>query len=419
MRRRSFAPPAFPGTRAQIAKSLSTITLRLLALTSALALVLTFAFTAVPTANAAGPSNVNLHTAKSYGVLAGDTITNTGATTITGDLGLFPGTSVTGSPTVTGVSDVANAAADKAMDDLRTAYLDAKGRPSPTLLAGGALGGKTLVAGLYKDNGAPASLGLTGTLVLDAQGDPDAVWIFQSSSTLTAEVGSRVQLINGAQACHVFWQVGSAATLKTSSRFKGTIMAHDDISVGNGVTVLGRLLAGAQANKAGALTLISDNITKASCSAAAPTPTATPTPTSKPTATPTSKPTATPTSKPTTKPTATPTSKPTTKPTATPTSKPTTKPTATSPAGPGATPTATLPVTTPAGVQTAGPGATPTAAQPITTRTAGPTLPNTTTADGKAGSPPAPPIAAILGLTLLALGGFLFVATRRRQVLRR
>ena len=409
MRRRSFTPSLLLGDRAQIASWLSAVKLRLLAVASAVALVLTFGFNAVPTADAAGPSKVNLGTAKSYGVLAGDTITNTGATTITGDLGLFPGTSVTGSPTVTGVSNITNSAANKAKDDLRTAYLDAQGRPSPIFLAGGALGGKTLVAGLYKDDGAPAALGLTGTLVLDAQGDPDAVWIFQSSSTLIAEVGSVVQLKNGAQACHVFWQVGSAATLKASSKFKGTIMAHDDISVGNGVTVLGRLLAGAQANKAGALTLISDTITKTSCSAATPTPTPTPTPTTKPT----TKPTATPTAKPTTKPTTTPTKTPTAKPGATPTATPR----ATSPAGPGATPTATLPVTTPTGVQTS-PGATPTSAQPITTRTAGPTLPNTST-DAKPGSTPAQPIAAGLGLALLALGGFLFVATRRRQVLRR
>jgi hypothetical protein len=219
----------------------------------------------VPQAYAA-QSAVGLGTAGSYGVLAGDSITNTGATTINGDLGLYPGTSVTGSPVVTGASNVNNAAALAAKNDLRTAYLDAAGRTGPTLLAGGTLGGRTLVPGLYKDDGAPASLGLTGTLTLDAGGDPNAVWIFQIGSTLTTEVSSRVVLINGAQPCNVFWQVGSAATLKTSSTFVGTIMAHDDITVQNSSTINGRLLAGSQANGAGALTLDTDTITKPTCS---------------------------------------------------------------------------------------------------------------------------------------------------------
>jgi len=139
---------------------------------------------------AAGPPAVGLGTAGSYAVLAGDSITNTGATTINGDLGLHPGTSVTGAPTVIGSSNVANGAAQQAKADLRTAYLDAEGRTGPTLVAAGALGGRTLAPGLYKDDGAPASLGIATGLTLTLDGDASSVWIFQSASTLITETGS-------------------------------------------------------------------------------------------------------------------------------------------------------------------------------------------------------------------------------------
>ncbi len=204
-------------------------------------------------------------TAASYGVLAGDSISNTGATTIVGDLGLHPGTSVTGSPTVTGNSNVTNAAALDAKNALRAAYLDADGRTGAIPVAAGALGGLILGPGLYADDNAPDSLGLTGTLTLDAGGDPSAVWIFQSDSTLITAVGSSVELINGAQACNVFWQVGSSATFNTSTRFAGVVMASSDITVNTNSTVNGRLLAGAQANGAGALTLDTNTITNVAC----------------------------------------------------------------------------------------------------------------------------------------------------------
>jgi type VI secretion system secreted protein VgrG len=216
---------------------------------------------------AAGPSTVGLGTADSYGVLAGDTITNTGATTIRGDLGLYPGTSVTGSPTVTGQSNVNNGAAQNAKADLRTAYLDAAGRTGASLIAAGALGGRTLAPGLYKDDGAPASLAIATGQTLTLAGDASSVWIFQSASTLTADTGSRVVLTGGAQACNVFWQVGTSATFNAGAVFVGTVMAHVSISVGNSVTVDGRLLAGAQANGAGALTMDTDTISKPTCAA--------------------------------------------------------------------------------------------------------------------------------------------------------
>ena len=243
---------------------------------------LTFAGSVV----AAGPPAVGLGTADAYGVLAGDSITNTGATTINGSLGLHPGSSVVGAPTVIGASNIANSAAQQAKADLRTAYLDAAGRSGPILIAAGALGGRTLVPGLYKDDGAPASLGIASGQTLTLQGDASSVWIFQSASTLIAETGSRVVLSGGAQACNVFWQVSSSATLRTGATFVGTVMANVSISVQNSVTVAGRLLAGAQANGAGALTLDTDTITRTPCATVTPTPT-TPTPTTPTPTTPT------------------------------------------------------------------------------------------------------------------------------------
>ena len=123
-----------------------------------------------------------------------------------------------------------NGAAQQAKADLRTAYLDAEGRPGAILVAAGALGGRTLAPGLYKDDGAPASLGIATGQTLTLDGDASSVWIFQSASTLIAETGSRVVLTGGAQACNVFWQVGSSATLRTSSTFVGTVMAHTSIT---------------------------------------------------------------------------------------------------------------------------------------------------------------------------------------------
>jgi len=224
-------------------------------------------------------------TADTYAVLAGDSITNTGPTTITGNLGLHPGTLVTGAPTVIGTSNVANGAALQAKTDLRTAYLNAAGRSGPILVAAGALGGRTLAPGLYKDDGAPPSLGIASGQTLTLQGDASSVWIFQSASTLIAETGSRVVLSGGAQACNVFWQVGSSATLKTGSTFVGTVMAQVSIAVQNSATVAGRLLAGAQANGAGALTLETNTITRTPCVTATPPP-VTPPPVTPPPVTP-------------------------------------------------------------------------------------------------------------------------------------
>ena len=216
----------------------------------------------------AAPSPVGLGTAGNFAILAGSTVTNTGATTVTGDLGLHPGTAVTGFPPgiVGGTIHATDAVALQAKTDLTTAYNDAAGRVSDATVSAD-LGGQTLVAGVYTS---ASSLGLTGTLTLDAQGDSSAVFIFQAGSTLTTASGSQVNLIGGAQACNVYWQIGSSATLGTNSVFRGNILALTSISVTTGVTVIGSTLA-----RNGAVTLDTDTITRATCAAAAPTTTTT------------------------------------------------------------------------------------------------------------------------------------------------
>ena len=202
--------------------------------------------------------SVNLGTANSFAVLAGAGITNTGPTTITGDVGTFPTTSETGfgSVTLIGTNHGGDAVTQQAKTDLITAYNDAAGRLPATAVAGD-LGGLTLVPGVYKST---SSLGITGTLTLDAQGAPNAVFIFQIGSTLITASGSNVNLINGAQACNVFWQVGSSATLGTNSTFTGNILALTSITATTGATVNGRLLA-----RNGAVTLDTNTITIAIC----------------------------------------------------------------------------------------------------------------------------------------------------------
>jgi hypothetical protein len=202
----------------------------------------------------AATAPVPLGTAASYAVLAGSTITNTGATTITGDLGLSPGTSVTGFPPgqVNGTTHVADSAAVQAQADLTTAYGNAAARTvSATIPV--ELGGTTQTPGVY--NSAAGTFGITGTLTLDAQGNPDAVFIFQAASTLITAAASRVSLINGAQASNVFWVVGSSATLGTSSTLQGTILALTSITETTGAIVNGRTLA-----RNGAVTLDTNTV---------------------------------------------------------------------------------------------------------------------------------------------------------------
>ncbi|MGC1193507.1 MAG: ice-binding family protein, partial [Candidatus Dormiibacterota bacterium] len=187
---------------------------------------------------------VDLGSASAYGVLAGTTVTNTGLTNISGTLGVNPGTAITGFPpgvVSNGTIDSADASAAQAQSDLTTAYGDAVTSGPATPVAAD-LGGMTLDAGIYTPAAQP-SMFLTGTVTLDGQGNPNAVFIFQAGSTLVTASDSLVNLIGNAQACNVFWQVGSSATLGTGTDFSGSILALTSITVSTGASVEGRLLA--------------------------------------------------------------------------------------------------------------------------------------------------------------------------------
>ncbi len=190
-------------------------------------------------------SSVPLGSSANFDVLAGSTVTNTGPTIITGgDLGLSPGSAVTGFPPGTLTSPAAmqitNPAAAQAQLDLTTAYIYTAGLPGGAVLAGD-LSGLTFTPGLYV-NSSTVMLS-AGNVTLDAQGDANAVFIFQIGSTLTTIGSTQVVLAGGAQAKNVFWQVSSSATLGTNSIFQGTIMALQSITLDTGATLTGRALA--------------------------------------------------------------------------------------------------------------------------------------------------------------------------------
>jgi hypothetical protein len=199
---------------------------------------------------------VNLGTAESYAVLAGASVSNTGPTTIQGDLGVYSGATVTGFPPgiVEGATNIDNAAAMQAQADLTSAYNNAAGQSATmTYLPASDLGGLTLTPGVYKDS---SSFAVTGTLTLNAEGNANAVWVFQAGSTLTTGTDSSIVLEGGAQASNVFWQVGSEATLGVSSSFAGDVLADTSITVDAGATVDGDLLA-----QSGSVTLNTDELT--------------------------------------------------------------------------------------------------------------------------------------------------------------
>jgi hypothetical protein len=216
----------------------------------------------------AAVSAVPLGTSAGFAVLAGAGITNTGPTTVMGDIGSYPTLSQTGtaSLTLTGVNHRGDRVTQQAKTDLTTAYTVAAGESPSTPIAAD-LGGRTLTAGVYSS---ASSIGLTGVLTLDAAGDPNAIFVFQAGSALTTASGSQVALINGASECNIYWQVGSSATLGTGSSFRGSILALTSVTLTTGATTIGRVLA-----RNGAVTLDTNTITKPACAATTPSPTAT------------------------------------------------------------------------------------------------------------------------------------------------
>lgn len=192
-----------------------------------------------------------------YAVLAGATITNTGATKITGDVGLSPGSSVGGFPPgiIVGTKHISDISANNAKLDLTTAYNNAAGRTLGPVSVSGNLGGMTLPPGLYKSTSGLAIS--SGDLTLDAKGNANAVWIFQMASTLITTSGRKVILSGGAKAANIFWQVGTSATLGTTSVFKGTIMADQSITMNTGAVLEGRVLA-----RIGAITMNGNTIVR-------------------------------------------------------------------------------------------------------------------------------------------------------------
>jgi hypothetical protein len=196
--------------------------------------------------------------ASTLAVLAGSAITNTGATVITGDMGLSPGTSVGGFPpgTLNGTLHINDNIATQAKLDLTAAYNDAAGRTSTGMVTlSGNIGGLTLTPGLYKSTSTLAIS--SGDLTFDAGGNADAVFIIQVASTLTVTSGRKVFLTGDAQAKNIFWQVGSSATFGTTAVFKGTIMAMQSITFDTGAKLDGKALA-----RSGGITMSGNTIVK-------------------------------------------------------------------------------------------------------------------------------------------------------------
>lgn len=232
--------------------------------------VLIFAVGALPTLALAAATAPSLGSARSFAVLGGPTVTNTGPTVVTGDLGVSPGSAVTGFPPgiVTGGSiHAADTVALQAQNDVTTAYNNLAGQACTGNLTGKDLGGLTLTPGVYCFS---SSAPLTGMLTLDAQGSTSAVFIFQVGTTLTTATNSSVRVINDGTNCNVFWQAGSSATLGTGTAFVGSILALTSITLTTGANVSGRALA-----RNGAVTMDTNTVSAGGCGAPTTTATAT------------------------------------------------------------------------------------------------------------------------------------------------
>jgi hypothetical protein len=218
-----------------------------------------------------------LGAAGSFAVLGSSTVTNTGATTVNGDLGVSPGLACTGFPApctgggpgvVTGTIHAGDAIALNAQGAALTAYNALASQACNINLTGTNLGGLTLTPGVYCFS---SSAQLTGTLTLNGLGNPGSVWVFQIGSTLTTASGSRVAFINSAQACGAFWQVGSSATLGTNTAFSGNIIALASDTLNTGATNAGAVFA-----RTGAVTLDTNSVSVVGSCGSGPQPTPTP-----------------------------------------------------------------------------------------------------------------------------------------------
>jgi hypothetical protein len=217
---------------------------------------------------AAAQTAPSLGAADTFAVLAGSTVTNTGPSVITGDVGVSPGSAITGFPPgviMNGTTHAADANALAAQNSTTLAYGLLAGQPCTVDLTGQDLGGKVLTPGVYCF---ATSAQLTGTLTLNAQGNSAAVFIFKTGSTITTASNSSVVMINGGVRCNVFWQIGSSATLGTGTSFAGNILALTSITLTTGAGVFnGRTLA-----RNGAVTLDTNTVTTVGCAVAAPPP---------------------------------------------------------------------------------------------------------------------------------------------------
>src|SRR3954465_12172945 len=206
-------------------------------------------------------AQTSLGTAQSFAVLAGSTVTNTGPSLLAGDLGVSPGAAITGFPpgTATGTTHAADAAALQAQNDVTTQYNALAAAACTNNLTGVDLGGLTLTPGVICF---ASSAQLTGTLTLNAQGNANATFIFQTGSPLTTAAGSSVVLINGGNSCGVAWQIGSSATLGTTTSFICNLITLSSLTTNTGPKIIFRPLG-----RNGATAFDTNTISFASCAA--------------------------------------------------------------------------------------------------------------------------------------------------------